>query len=255
MKTVIWFLVITVMMLIGLYVEKCIMKMNDEPVPANTFEMFGDDGRSVEERVIGVYNEVLQRYPNSKELIHNTRRILDGSMTMDGLKQRLIDSDEYLRIVKVQSNSMTPELNKVISDRKLLKRIADVYFIENNKVVPQYMVLPLKDVFIKLDYSENSMRAMYKDPKYPYFEEDLKFIKGLDYKQLMNTFDSYFNANKLAEKGATLPPLPPSTQSEPEGVTMKTAKVQRTIYDSDTNSTALINGIMGATAASMTPRV
>jgi hypothetical protein len=239
MKTVIWFSVLCALFLIAVYVEKCISK-DEAPVPANAYEHFG---AGLEERIISVYQEVLQRSPNSKELIHDTRRILNGSMTFDGLKQRLIDSDEYMRIIKVQSNSLSPELNKIISDRAVLKRLAEVYLVENKRNTPKFMILPLKDVYIRLDYNENAMRAMYRDAKYPYFEEDVKFTRNLDYKQLMTVFETYFNKDDLIEKGTLLPPLPASPQSEPLGVGVQ-SQVYRTINDMDGDSTALINNIM-----------
>ena len=236
MKTVIYFCVLTILFLLVVYVDLCLSKNEN-------VETFADTPL-VEDAVIKTYNQVLDRHPNSKELRRDSAAIRDKTLTYDGLRQRLIDSDEYQRITKVQSNSLAPELPKMVSDRTILTRIAEVYKIENTRPLPKYMLFPLKDIYIRLDYNENALRAMYRTTTYRQFEEDVRFAKGLDYQDLMKLFDTYFNKDKLITAGAKLEPLPHVSAADPIGADIKNTKVQRTIHDTDSDSTQLLNSLL-----------
>ncbi|NBU81969.1 MAG: hypothetical protein EBS55_10020, partial [Flavobacteriaceae bacterium] len=209
---------------------------------------------SVEDNIIRIYNDILDRYPNSKELIHDSRKILANKLTYDTLKQRLIDSDEYSRIIKLQSNSTTPELTRMISDKSMFTRITYIYFKELNRDCPKYMIYPLKDILIRFDYNENALRAVFRNFNYNYFEQDVKFIKGLDHKQLMDLFDTYFNvADILQQANMILPDDLNSTGSFDQMPTrgdnaviqgnLPQKQVLRTVNDTDSNSQNYIKSI------------
>jgi hypothetical protein len=129
---------------------------------------------TLEERVMDMYASVLQRQPSAKELIEATRNLHDGTWTEDGLRQRLIDSDEYQRLIKTQSNGLAPELQKMVADRALVRRIAVIFAEERKAAVPAHLVLPLKDVYVMLDYNEYSFRAFLRSAKFDRFSEDVR---------------------------------------------------------------------------------
>jgi len=159
--------------------------------------------QSNEDVVISIYQEVLDRMPNQSELIKSTRELNDGLMTECILRQRLIDSDEYSRSMKTQSNSLRPELERMISDRKLLIEIAQVYQSTRQKPMPGGMGLPLKDIFISLNYNVPALQSVLGDASFAYFEKDV-LSSPLDKEQLITLFDTTFPM-VIAKRGTYKP--------------------------------------------------
>jgi hypothetical protein len=148
---------------------------------------------STQSQVIKIYAEIFDRQPNSKELLADSTMLDQGKLTINGLKQRMIDSDEYSNLIKLQSNMLAPELPKMLSDRDMLTRISEIYKKECNKVIPEDMVLPLRDVYIYLDYNEWALIAMFRNPSYMTFEKDVQITPSMNNPQLMDIFVKYFN--------------------------------------------------------------
>lgn len=190
---------------------------------------------STQNAVITAYSDVYDRQPNAKELMTDSQLLDSGKITLDGLKQRMIDSVEYTNLIKLQSNVVTPELNKMLSDRDMLTKIATIYYQECNKVIPDNIVLPLRDVYIYLDYNEYALRAMLRDPAYPLFEKDVQTTPSMNNPQLMDIFIKYFNKNDLVTKGSEIAKAEAAAAAEPAGVT-PSCKYDRSINDSDSDS-------------------
>jgi hypothetical protein len=146
---------------------------------------------SNENVVIQVYQDILQRLPSQKELVRQTRGLNDGMLTECILRQQLIDSDEYSRAMKIQSNTLRPELERIISDRKLLGQLATLYKNTRGKSLPPKMGLPLKDIFIYLNYNIPALTEVLKDPAYAYFETDVTNAL-LDKEDMLQLFDETF---------------------------------------------------------------
>jgi hypothetical protein len=162
-------------------------------------------GTTVEERIMRIYEFVLQRVPSSKELIDASRNIVDGVWTELGLRQRLMDSEEYQRMIKVQSNGLTPELPKVISDRELIKHIAKIYQEERKETIPLNMILPIKDIYIALDYNEYALRAFLRSDKYVYFAEDVRMTKDVEKEAVILLVQKHMGGvEAVTEKGKAL---------------------------------------------------
>ena len=70
------------------------------------------DGATVEDQVVSTYNTVLDRQPTAKELVDASRDIKASKLSILGLRQRLMDSDEYIQLIKMQSNALTPEIGR-----------------------------------------------------------------------------------------------------------------------------------------------
>jgi len=163
---------------------------------------------SIEERVIDIYQDVLQRQPSSKELINASRDINSNTITWDGLRQKLIDSDEYSRMIKLQSNDLAPELNKMLSDSRLIREISAIYRQIVKREIPPKMILPLRDIYISLNYNPFTLAALLQDKKYSNFEEDLQRTEQLDKETTLSTFASSFDQPKLIEKSVEISKSP-----------------------------------------------
>lgn len=156
---------------------------------------------TMEEQLVDLYEAVLQRQPNSQELIENTRDIKSGTLTFKGLRQRLLDSEEHARAMKLQSNALTPELDKVLSDKELFKTIQAAYKLEKKKDLPSNMLLQYRDIYIYLDYNEYTFRAFLRHKKYKTFEEDISRVSNMDKETLLAKFKETFDKKELVAEG------------------------------------------------------
>lgn len=173
MKVLVWSVIIFIFICAGIVIDRYLTDMTSKEGFVSA--AVSSDGATLEERVMTLYESVLQRQPSSKEMIDATRNLNNGTWTDAGLRQRLIDSDEYQRMIKLQSNALAPELQKMVADRALIQRISVIYSEERKGApVPEHMILPLKDVYVMLDYNEYSFRAFLRNEKLTYFEQDVK---------------------------------------------------------------------------------
>jgi hypothetical protein len=155
---------------------------------------------NIEERIIALYGEVLQRQPNATELINATRDIQSSTITWEGLRQRLMDAEEYDRIVKLQSNALTPELDKVLADSRIMREIVAIYRQVKNADIPQHMILPLRDIYTSINYNPFTLAAILQDQKYTTFEADIKRMSNADKSAMLQVYAQTFDQTKLAEK-------------------------------------------------------
>lgn len=156
---------------------------------------------NVSESIIQLYLELLQRQPKSSELTDATNQINKGIINIDGLRRKIIDSDEYQRNIKLQSNNLNPELTKIISDNELINYIAKMYNEETGKIIPGTMELPLRDIYIYLDYNDYAFRAMLRNTSYPTFEKDVLTTNNVNKPQLIEIFLKYFTVQDLVNQG------------------------------------------------------
>lgn len=165
MKLWLWSVIIATFICLGVWIESS---------QAQLEAFTGSSAATIEDTVLGIYQQVLDRSPSSTELVDATRNLRDGTWTEAGLRQRLIDSDEYQRLIKTQSNLLTPELTKMIADRAIIDMISKIYEEEKQHAIPDDLILPLKAAFVALDYNEYAFRALLRAPKYSYFEADVQ---------------------------------------------------------------------------------
>jgi hypothetical protein len=157
-----------------------------------------------EEKVIKIYDDILKRQPTSTELINTTRDIKSNTITWDGLRQKLMDSDEYVRMIKLQSNTLAPELDKMLSDARIIREISAIYREVRKKEIPATMILPLRDIYIALNYNPFTLVALLKDKKYDNFEQDIQRVEQLDKEDTLKMFSKTFDQPKLVEKSAEI---------------------------------------------------
>ena len=156
---------------------------------------------TLEERIAETYRDALQRQPTSKELIADTRDLRAGTLTMRGLRQRLIDTEEYARNMKLQSNSLAPELDKALSDAELFKALKDTYKAVRGKDMPVNMTLQYKDIYVYLDYNEWTFRAFLASKKFADFEKEVLAVSDMDRETLLALFAMTFDKKELIAAG------------------------------------------------------
>ena len=163
---------------------------------------------SVEERIIEIYKEVLLREPTSKELIDSAREIKNDTLTWDGLRQRLMDRDEYSFNIKLQSNTLTPELNKMIAESRIIKEMAKLYQETKGVPLPKELTLPLRDLYVSLNYNPFAFIALLKNEKYASFEDDLSRTEGLDKSKTLDAFVATFDQVQLTSEATEMAKQP-----------------------------------------------
>jgi hypothetical protein len=185
--------------------------------------------------VTKIYMEILERYPSSAETNDHRRAIMAGKRTFDDVRQMLTDSIEFQKKMKMQSNALTPELPKMISDSKLLRRLAQIYMEERGKTIPGRMVLPIKDIFVRLRYNEKALRFMLRHKAWTDFEEDIMLDESFSEKDLDDLLDKAFGgADKIIEDS--------EKEGEPDGANVND-KIDRMIADEDSDMSALLDDI------------
>jgi hypothetical protein len=206
------------------------------------------DTTSYETQVIDVYEQIYNRQPNANEFKADTRLLESGHITIEGMKQRMIHSTEYGNQIKLQSNELTPELPKMLSERDMLDRISQIYKEEIGKDQPATMVLPLRDVYILLDYNEYALRAMFRDGSYVDFENNLMTTPDLNRPQVFDEFNTKFNKNNLITVGQGIAKVEREKDSSPVGA-CPSSKYDRTIDDKDSDSCLSLSEIIAKSQA------
>ena len=156
---------------------------------------------NIQLNIIDLYGQLLNRQPSREELVRSTRDIESGNISIYGLKQSILDSPEYKNLSKLQSNSLNPELAKMVSDKQIIDKIAKIYKNEFDSDIPPKMVLPLRDVYIYLHYNKYALVAMFRNYVYPSFEADCMNTPDLNHNQTMDIFNEYFSRTQLLKAG------------------------------------------------------
>ena len=177
-------------------------------------EGFENITSSTEEEVIRSFNSILQRDPTIEELTKITKDIQLGNSSIHKLQLQMISSDEYLRMAKTQSNTVTPELMRVIAEREYLAKIGELYKDVFQKRIHGDLVLPYYDLYAYVfKRSDLTLRNMFFDPRYPQFEVDVLNSKELNRKVLFDLYNTTF----VRRDPRTPVEMPKATYMVPEG--------------------------------------
>lgn len=123
--------------------------------------------------VWSTFEDVLKRPPSRYELDIYVRKVEDKGLTKFALENILLNSEEYRRDTKVQSDSPASEMRRVNSEAYVIAHIAAMFEdVRGERPVPQ-IVLPLKDVYTVLGPQDDEMfRAFLASPRYPDWQND-----------------------------------------------------------------------------------
>ena len=199
---------------------------------------------NVRMNILDLYSLLLNRQPTRTELSKNTRDILQGNMSIYGLRQQLLNSNEYKNLAKLQSNDLNPELKKMVSDKEIIDKIDIIYTEELDAIIPPKMVLPLRDIYIYLEYNEYALRAMFRDSVYVSFESDCMHTPDLDNNQTMEIFREYYSRSKLFKAGNAIAAVMASQESSSAADCALEKKLFRELSMCDSDSSSLLYSLL-----------
>lgn len=230
------------LLLIALILGASLAFANREKVREYFEDALTSEEALMEEQIVQTYLDVLARQPSSAELIRNSRDIKSGKLTLKGLKQKLMDTDEYVRGMKTQSNKLAPELDKMLADQTILNTISSVYKEERRDLIPSVLVLPWRDIYtIALDYNEYTLRAWMRDQGYPQFEKDMKrTAPNMTRDEVIAAFKKAFNLTDLIAAGVEIR----KADEAKKGPVGAEGAAARCIPEPDTDMSRMIAAIM-----------
>jgi len=203
---------------------------------------------TVEDQVIRMYNTVLLRDPNSKELSTHSTNLSKAVYNLDGLRMRLVNTDEYDQIIKMQSNDLTPELQKMIYQSRLVTEISQIYLEEKGRPIPPFMVIPLLDIYKYIDYNPYVLRAILRSGKWDAFEKSIETNPEMTKEELMKLFSTSFNMAEMQSIAADL------AAKDPNAAKLKAGEGEATSGLSVTQKpTCTVYYINGSNSASSMP--
>lgn len=147
--------------------------------------------------IINIYKSILQRQPSSSELNKNLYLFGTNELTEERLKTQLLNSPEYRRLTKMQSNEVESGLQGALAKEDLLTKLANIYYEERNEDSPKKMILPLRDTYIHLQYNDYLFRAVLKHNNYTKYEKDVLEAALLSKEKLLIIFNKYFDLLEL----------------------------------------------------------
>lgn len=154
-----------------------------------------------EYEIINLYKTLLDRQPSNDELRKNMYLFNEYELNIDLLKLQILNSPEYNRNNKMQSNDVESGLVGAIAKEDLLSKLSVIYNRERNLNVPKNMLLPLRDCYIHLQYNDYLFRAMLVNNNYNKFEIDVLDTPMLSKEKLLKLFNKYFLLSDLKSVG------------------------------------------------------
>lgn len=117
-------------------------------------EVFGS-----ENEIIEVYNELLMRNPDRRELYSFAKMMKDDpTFTMDKLRQVLIASEEFKRMERTQNNKVYVNLQSNITDRQLTMQVTKLHNdVTGKDYIDEDTLKFLKKKFVQFDLNEQVM--------------------------------------------------------------------------------------------------
>ena len=163
-----------------------------------------------EESIIRAYNSILHRDPSPDELMLALDDIREKRKTMHELGMELVNSDEYQRYTKTQTNSISPDLIRILAEDEYLKKVKKIYMDVFNKMIDHNLVLPYNDIYVHLfGRSDSRLISMFKDERYPGFEKDVLESQKLDLDRdkLFAFYEKTFSKDAPARKEGEPQPM------------------------------------------------
>lgn len=148
-----------------------------------------------EDEVISIFNEILDRNPDSAELKYYAKKMSsDKTFTEEKLKQLLLASQEYKRLDNTQSNLANAGTLGGITDRQMTMTISNVFKEVNKTEVDDDTLKFLKRKFVEFELNEDTLRDYLKG--FSTFQKDFE-------KNLQNAAPSGMSGFKKATPKST----------------------------------------------------
>lgn len=170
--------------------------INDSYLPYSC-NIYNNELKNVEHNnyeyiIISLFKNILDRNPTAVEITKYTNQFINKELDETLLRINLLNSEEYKRIIKMQTNDVSADIEYQYAKEDLLSYINKLYFTELNKEPPKIMLLPLRDIYTYLQNNEYLFRAFLIHNNYHLFEKDIMNIKLLTKTSLAELFNKYF---------------------------------------------------------------
>jgi hypothetical protein len=147
--------------------------------------------------IINIFKSILNRQPNSDELVRNLQFFYEKNINENKLKMQLYNSVEYKMISKMQSNDIEPGLVSFISQDQLIDILKNMYSEDLNKIIPDKMIIPLKQTYIHLQYNDYLFKALIIHDNYSKFENAIMREYIMSDEKLLEVFNEHFILHEL----------------------------------------------------------
>jgi len=147
--------------------------------------------------IINLFKSILNRQPNSDELVSNLQSFYEKNVDENKLKMQLHNSVEYKMISKMQSNDIEPGLVSFISQDQLIDILKKMYNEDLNKIIPDKMIIPLKQTYIHLQYNDYLFKALIIHDNYSKFENAIMREYIMSDEKLLEVFNEHFILHEL----------------------------------------------------------
>ena len=214
------------------------------------WRMFSDkreffaNASDITQDVIDLYYKVLNRAPTSTELKKHVQAVKAQEYDYREIELRLINSDEYQRLIKTQTNTLLPETKRMVEEKDVITLIKAVYFKIRGKKLSKDLYLPYKDLYIYFNYNLYKFVAMLRDSKYLEFEKEVLQDAKLSRESLVELYHATFDDTKLNYDADALEKMDKSLSKGKRLIDMVQEKEGEPLRPEDINTAALLNFLM-----------
>ena len=151
-------------------------------------------------KIIKLFKDLLHRQPTSNELNDFSRKMINQTHDLDKIKRHIINTEEYIRVVKLQSNDPNPNLVYAETKKSLFAKIAEIYLTELNEEIPTNLLGQLNDIYHYLQYNEYLLRAILIHSNFENFKNELLENKKLVKNDVIKVLNKYFILKEIKDK-------------------------------------------------------
>lgn len=156
------------------------------------------ENTNTEYNIIRTYRYLLQRDPTPDELKSVKQDMLENNMSFYTLRQLLVDSEEYQRILKTQSDDIAPELFKMMTDRDQIEHIGKMYKEVLKRNMRSEMALPYHDLYVYVfKTNDDLLKDMFMSKDLGSFEKEIMNTSELDRDKLFALYDRMYGIKDI----------------------------------------------------------
>jgi hypothetical protein len=150
--------------------------------------------------IIRLFKDLLYRNPTSRELNTYFRKIVNTQLDLKKLRNLIINSEEYRKVVNLQSNNANSDV--VYSNAKVntVNQISALYFEELDEEIPKTLISPLKDIYVYFQFNDYLFRALITNQRYSDFKSHILDSKDLKQSDIIDLLEQYYDMVELRDK-------------------------------------------------------
>ena len=150
--------------------------------------------------IIRLFKELLYRNPTPKELSSYFRKIVNEQLDIKKLRNLIINSDEYRKVVNLQSNSVNTDIIYSNSKVNTINKISLLYFEELDEEIDNKLISPLKDIYIYFQFNDYLFRALIINTKFNDFKSQILESTDLNHSDIIDLLNQNYDMVELREK-------------------------------------------------------